>query len=129
MNYACQESKRGRARNIDRRNAALCVCGARDIAKILATVHAQREKERILSNHVFLDDNCIVRTQLYNKRRIEESDKEKLQFFEFLLVQLYIRTSERRTWFKPLYQGNDSQSKSNLCSLDRSCHRNARIII
>lgn len=112
MNYACQESKRGRARNIDRRNAALCVCGARDIAKILATVHAQRERERILSNHVFLDDNCILRTQLYNKRRIEESDKEKLQFFEFLLVQLYIRTSERRTWFKPLYQGillrNDS---------------------
>lgn len=70
----------------------------------------KREKERILSNHVFLDDNCIVRTQLYNKRRIEESDKEKLQFFEFL--QLYIRTPERRTWFKPLYQGillrNDS---------------------
>lgn len=64
MNYACQESKRGRARNIDRRNAALCVCGARDIAKILATMHAQRERERILSNHVFLDDNCIVRTQL-----------------------------------------------------------------
>lgn len=112
MNYACQESKRGRACNIDRRNAALCVCGARDIAKILATMHAQRERERILSNHVFLDDNCIVRTQLYNKRRIEESDKEKLKFFEFLLVQLYIRTSERRTWFKPLYQGillrNDS---------------------
>lgn len=72
----------------------------------------EREKERILSNHVFLDDNCIVRTQLYNKRRIEESDKEKLKFFEFLLVQLYIRTPERRTWFKPLYQGillrNDS---------------------
>ena len=64
MNYACQESKRGRARNIDRRNAALCVCGARDIAKILATMHAQRERERILSNHVFLDDNCILRTQL-----------------------------------------------------------------
>lgn len=45
MNYACQESKRGRARNIDRRNAALCVCGARDIAKILATMHAQRERK------------------------------------------------------------------------------------
>lgn len=111
MNYACQESKRGRARNIDRRNAALCICGARDIAKILATMHAQREKERILSNHVFLDDNCIVRRHNFIINE-ESKNPTKLQFFEFLLVQLYIRTPERRTWFNPLYQGillrNDS---------------------
>lgn len=83
----------------------------REISRKYSQRCTHKERERILSNHVFLDDNCIVRTQLYNKRRIEESDKEKLKFFEFL--QLYIRTFvERQTWFNPLYQGillrNDS---------------------
>lgn len=85
MNYACQESKRGRARNIDRRNAALCVCGARDIAKILATMHAQRERERILSNHVFLDDNCIVRTQLIINEESKNPTKKNYNSSNFSL--------------------------------------------
>lgn len=105
MNYACQESKRGRARNIDRRNAALCICE-------ISRKYSQQDRERDRKNGTRDKKNSSQITAItfvYNFIINEESKndityecgkefREKLKFFQFvypLSNSIFIRQRDR----------------------------------
>lgn len=73
MNYACQESKRGRARNIDRRNAALCIC---EISRKYSQQDREKETERMEREIKKNSSQITAITFVYNFIINEESKKK-----------------------------------------------------